>query len=701
MAGRVHSHFEMRISDTRAVRVCLAASIVLAGAVGLSSATRKAGFTPREKAYYASPDQVNFVRPGFNITIVSAKVAADGTASIDFKITDSKGLGLDRLGVTSPGSVTLGFLLGYIPAGQKQFVTYATRTRTSTDGKNQVVQSTSDSGGTYTQVADGEYVYTYGVKAPSGWDKTASHRFAIYGNRNLTEFDMGTNYDDAFVDLVPGGGTPAPRDVVRTPACNSCHDQLAFHGGSRRSVEVCIICHTPNLQDPNGPTADFKVMIHKIHAGSALPSVQAGGTYNIGSSDWSSVVFPSDVRRCASCHDPKSGAAQANAWYTNPSRAACGSCHDDVNFATGQNHVNLPQVSDNQCADCHIPKGETEFDASIQGAHILPQEAPSRPGIVVTLVKVDNGVAGKTPTVTFTLKDFSGNPIPMSTMQASSTNRLALNMAGPTTDYGTTNFGSDVTTPGYVSESALSAAQCGADGTCTYTFKHAVPADAKGTFAIGSEARRVYTVAPGTVNQADTRYGADNKVIYFSVDGSPIVPRRHVVDISKCNGCHTRLSMHGENRNNTEYCVFCHNPSNSSGTGSAAVPIDLSVMVHKIHFGDNMQALGTTYKIGSSDFSDVRYPAFGPTGNPGNTMDCTMCHVNGSEAVFPIGKNNVKYPNGLQDPMPATTAACTACHQSRSAMAHAASQTDAKMGESCDVCHAADADFAISKVHAQ
>ena len=38
---------------------------------------------------------------------------------------------------------------------------------------------------------------------------------------------------------------------------------------------------------------------------------------------------------------------------------------------------------------------------------------------------------------------------------------------------------------------------CGSDGTCTYTFTHAVPAKAAGTYAIGAEARMNYTLMPG------------------------------------------------------------------------------------------------------------------------------------------------------------------------------------------------------------
>jgi OmcA/MtrC family decaheme c-type cytochrome len=679
-------------------RYALVLALITGGAV-LFSQTKKTAFTTRDKAFYASANTVNFVRPGLNITIVSAKIAPDGTASVDFRLSDPKGLGLDRLGITTPGAVTTSFLIGYIPKGQAQFVSYATRTRTSTDGKNSVVQATSDSGGAYSQVGDGEYIYTYSTKLPTTYDPAATHRVGIYGNRNLTEFDLGTNYDDATFTWVPAGGKPVARDVIRTESCNKCHDQLAFHGGSRRSMELCTMCHTPQLPDPNGPTADFKVMIHKIHAGSTLPSVKAGGKYAIGNTDWSTVVFPSDTRRCGSCHESTTGAAQADAWYNNPSRAACGSCHDDVNFATGQNHLSLPQVDDNQCATCHIPKGELEYDASIQGAHVVPNESATRPGLVVTLLKVDNGVPGKPPTVTYSLKDFAGNPVPASSL-TTTPNKVSLVLVGPTTDYGYTSFGTDVTSPGYVSEAAAATSKCGADGTCTYTFTHAIPANAKGTFAVGVEARRALTILPNTVKQLSTQYGADNKVIYFSVDGSPIVKRRQVVDIAKCNQCHTRLSMHGENRNNTEYCVFCHNPSNTGGA-DPKVGINLSVLVHSIHFGENLAAAGATYKIGNSDFSDVRYPAMSPQGRTLTTKNCAMCHVNGSEAVFPIGKNPVKDPGAQMDPAPATTAACAACHVTRSNMAHMALQTDSKFGESCDVCHAKGAEFDVQKMHAQ
>jgi OmcA/MtrC family decaheme c-type cytochrome len=679
------------------------ALLVVAGSIMLSSTPKKGGFTPRDKAFYADASTVNFVRPGLSIQIVSAKIAADGTISVDYMITDPNNQPLDPAGIQTPGAVAVSFLAAYIPKGQTQYVSYATRARSSADGKTTVTQAAADSGGTSQLVTAGEYIYTFKTQAPKGFDPTATHRIGIYGSRNLTEFDLGTFYDDATFDFVPAGGKPAPREVIKTVSCNKCHDQLAHHGGSRRSLDLCIMCHTPQTSEPNtGNTVDMKVMAHKIHMGSLLPSVIAGTPYQIGGppnpSDWSTVTFPSDPRRCESCHEPSTGAAQAGAWLTNPSRAACGACHDDVNFATGLNHVNQPQVDDTQCTNCHIPQGELEFDASIRGAHTLPQESATRPGIVVQILKVVNGGAGQKPTVTFTMKDYAGNGIQLSAMTASP-NRVSLNMAGPTSDYGYTSFGSDVTTPGYDAENPTTTGTCSPDGTCSYTFTHAIPAGAKGTYAIGIEARRGLTLLAGTTLQQSTQYGADNKVFYFSVDGTPVVARRQVVDIAKCNACHTRLSEHGESRNQTVYCVLCHNPSNTD----AAKPgqsINFSLFVHKIHSGTNLQALGATYVVSGKDFSTVRYPVMSNTGTTGDTAKCYMCHVNNSEAVFPIGLNPVKNPQGLLDPTPATTAACTACHVAKSAMAHAQSQTDPKLGESCDVCHDINGEFSVIKEHA-
>jgi OmcA/MtrC family decaheme c-type cytochrome len=288
-------------------------------------------------------------------------------------------------------------------------------------------------------------------------------------------------------------------------------------------------------------------------------------------------------------------------------------------------------------------------------------------------------------------------------------------MAGPASDYGYTSFGSDVATPGYVSESAMTASQCGADGTCTYNFNHAVPDGAQGTFAIGMEGRRTEVLLPGTTTEMTVQYGGDNKVAYFSVDGSSVQPRRQFVDIANCNQCHFRLSLHGENRNQIEMCVLCHNPSNTDmatrpmamDPAQRTMPpqgINFNLLIHRIHTGENLKAAGKSYTVigrnGSiNDFTEVRYPAMSPQGTPGDTRNCAICHVNDSQSTSG-GVNDVLDPQGFINPVKPNSSACIGCHVTAAASSHALANTTT-IGESCVVCHGSGAEFAVAKVHAQ
>jgi len=438
----------MRIpTSVFAVKRFALALALIAGSVILVRADRQPHqFSIADKAHFASQALVEYVNPGLVFNVVSAKIDPDGTISVDYQVTDPKGLPLDITGIQTPGTIGPRYLIAYIPKGQKQFASYVVNTVKSVDGAKTGTQAAGDSGGVLTTVSVGEYIYKFKNKAPAGFDATATHRVGVYGSRNLTQWDLGTNYASTTFDWVPAGNgaKPAPRDVVRTGDCNKCHDSLQFHGGSRVGVDLCIMCHQPQTVDPNtGNSLDMKVFIHSIHMGASLPSVKAGKPYQIfgfnnSVSDFSTVKYPStsefDPRVCETCHNPKNGAAQTNAWVASPNRAACGGCHNDVNFATGQNHVNLPQVDDNQCSQCHIAKGELEFDASIMGAHTVPTMSATAPGINFQILKVVGG-AGQKPVVTFTLKDNAGNGILANTLVGGQ-NRLALVLAGPTSDYG-------------------------------------------------------------------------------------------------------------------------------------------------------------------------------------------------------------------------------------------------------------------------
>ncbi len=700
-----------------------AALAVIIVALSLSSAPKNP-YNSHQKAFYADASTVEYVNPGLTITINSAAVASDGTITASYSLTDPNGLPLDSAGVQTPGAISLSFVAATIPNGQEQYTAYTTKVATGTVIAS-VNQPGADSGGTSVNIAPGQYTYTFKTKAPTGFDPTATHTIGIYGSRNLTEWNFPTDYASATYNFVPNGAkVTVTRDVIETASCDQCHNELSAHGGSRRGLNLCVLCHQPQNVDPNtGDTLDAKVFYHKIHMGANLPSVVAGGQYipavnSFGTFNFSTVIFPvdgsiKDPRNCEVCHQQTTGAAQAKAFMTEPSIVACGSCHDDVNFATGANHPGGIQVNDAECANCHIPQGEMDFDASILGAHVVPTNSSLLQGLSVKITNVTKGLAGTAPTVAFTVKNSAGAGVPLSQLAS-----ISVTMAGPTTDYGYTSFGSGVTTPGYVTES-MSGASCDNNGNCQYTMTHQVPAAATGTYAVGIEARRTDTVPElinGATVQTAIEYGTLNPVSYFSVDGSPVTPRRQVIALTNCNGCHQMLSEHGSLRNNTDYCVFCHNPSDTDFSERPSGPapyntqpdqgINFNLLVHRIHYGVNQPSNRPFIVIGYggsvNNFSGILFPVLSPSGTATNTEICSMCHANSSEMndLALTGLNPVTDPQGPINPIQPFSSACTGCHMDIATAAHTLSNTNS-LGEACNVCHGSGAAYAVDSVHAQ
>jgi OmcA/MtrC family decaheme c-type cytochrome len=636
-------------------------------------------YSALDKAFYLSAEDGIWIRPGLNIEIQNVSIGSDRKPVVTIRLTDDGGQPLDRSGNLTPGAVSLSWLIAYLPADGDQYVNYNTRSVTSSISNMTATQATTDSGGSYVSNGDGVYTYTFGRTLPSDYDQTATHTIGIYSSRNLTEFGLSTYVANALENFVPNGAQVTKvREVVATANCNQCHNPLALHGGSRRETGLCILCHQPQSTDPDtGNTVDFKVMIHKIHRGEDLPSVADGKPYQIigfnnSVHDYSTVAFPRDIRSCETCHK---NASQAGNWKLKPSRATCGSCHDDVDFTTGANHPGGPQANDSRCASCHYPDGDYEWDASISGAHTVPDKSTQLAKPQANIISISNTGPGQKPTVRFTINDKNGNFIPPSGMS-----RLSLRLAGPTSDY---NW--------YRSESAL-AATVGADSINSYTFTGALPNDAKGTYSIGIEGRistSLHSIALGTFNYND---GMPNVVKYFAVTGTTVTPRRQVVDVAKCNNCHERLQVHGNNRNNPEYCVGCHNPT-LTATVVAGEPNDsvhFKYMIHKLHTGEELE---NGYRIGNAIFSELRFP--------GDRRDCSTCHVGNTYTLpLPSGLLSTDTPRNYWTPTAPVAAACLACHDTIEAAAHAIINT-ASFGESCNVCHKEGADFAVSKVHAR
>ena len=647
-------------------------------------------FTKNQKAFYLNEQELAFIRPGLVVSITSATIDNDGLIQAWVKMTDPRGLPLDRNGVFTPGAVSTSFVVATIPKDGEQYTSYISRTATSSITNQSAEQATSDSGGTYEKVGDGEYLYTFGTRAPTDFDTHATHSVGVYARRDLTEFDLGQPSDDDVFTFVPDGSDLVQvRDVVRTETCNGCHERLTAHG-RRHSIELCITCHTPQSADPDtGNTVDFNVMIHKIHMGADLPSVQAGIPYQIigfrGSvHDYSHVEFPADARRCDTCHQ---GGSQSNHYLTELSRETCGSCHDNVNFATGEHHAELPQISDNQCTNCHTPEGELEFDISIIGAHTVEENSKELPGTNFSILNVVEAAPGSNPTVTFSVHNDAGDPVHPSDM-----GRLALVMAGNTVDYSRS-----------ISEGATSAE--GSGGVYHYQFEEPIPEDAHGSWAVGIEGYQSVTLLEGTLQErANVRDAGNNKVFYFPVTDVEPRTRRQVVETQRCNACHYDLSLHGSNRNDVEQCVLCHNAvtTDARRRPEEALPaesVNFRVMIHKIHTGAELDDRLKPYVVFGfgnrpHDYSEVEFP--------GDRAKCATCHIDGTQQLpLAAGILPTTAPRDLFNPAPPTTSACLSCHTSLSAAAHADLNISDRFGEACAVCHGPEADFSVDRVHAR
>jgi hypothetical protein len=173
--------FVLRRYRSRVLLALIAVVAVVAGA------TDKSPFRPNEKAAFADPHTISFVRPGLTVRVDSAEISADGTISVVFTLADPRGLPLDREGISTPGSVALSFVAAHIPQGLQQYVAYTTRM--ATGGGRTVTQAAADTGGTFTKVAEGQYRYVFRTRAPSGYDRLATHTIGIYGSSRMRKND--------------------------------------------------------------------------------------------------------------------------------------------------------------------------------------------------------------------------------------------------------------------------------------------------------------------------------------------------------------------------------------------------------------------------------------------------------------------------------------------------------------------------------
>jgi OmcA/MtrC family decaheme c-type cytochrome len=631
-----------------------------------------------------------------NVTIVEASIAADDRPVVQFLLTDAQGAPLPAT------DVRIRFVIAVLQGSGGEYRDYITTVQTSPITNEAATQASSEDSavGTLTDLGGGLFEYTFEVTLPADYDRNASHRVAIYADTTISDIAYVSN---SIFDFVPSGGPLADvRDIVRTEACNGCHDPLEAHGGSRRDVRLCITCHsaeitdfatgetTPQIDPDTGNGIGFPELIHKIHRGENLPSVEAGTPYEIigfrqSVIDFSHVVFPQDIRNCETCH---TGGVQSEAFATHPSGEACGSCHDDVNFASGENHGGGPQPTDGSCSACHLPDSGHEFDLSVVGSHVIPAHSTQAPGVRFEIVSVQSSATGlgivapgEFPVVTFRITTASGDAIAPAAMSS-----LSLTLAGSTREYSAQDYDNNGVilpgdpaspwTPGaetFKSESVRQGAQGpDASGLSTYAFKNAIPLNATGTYVIGIEGYKCVTIEgakqslggsncsgtrdpngngredPGEVFD-EIRDVGRNQVFAFAVTDTAPVARREAVTTAQCSVCHGVFSkdfnVHGGIRNDTRYCPVCHSPSNDTlsrqlppvGETAVTSPIDFKVMIHKIHRGEDLTAPYLLYGRPSGSFPDQQeMPVdFSEVLYPGDLRDCEACHLPESFLLVP------------------------------------------------------------------
>ncbi len=473
------------------------------------------------------------------------------------------------------------------------------------------------------------------------------------------------------------------------------------------------------------------------------------------------IVFPRDLRDCAACH---AGAAQAGEAKTAISRRTCAGCHPDVWFGTAAitdqahlAHPGGPQADDASCADCHIkapsvPTPGIKLYAPVELAHVPPGSVDAglnprsgRPEIEI--VRVAGLRPGSRPVVTFRLLDRNGPVVPAVTAPVplwepdSATSSfvprsfagLSLRLVGPTSpDYAHApvaliSSGTSAGNPDPLLLTTTSTAD-----EYVYTFSSVVPASASGTWALGMEGRR--RLKYGHYDKAKDLFlwpytgetvteSPDNPVVYVDTttgiwppDGP--APRRKIIAEQNCLRCHGRFQLHGGQRHQVEWCLFCHTPSGTdwaqrpkvSGSVSLAGTWDgieersihFKVMVHRIHTGGRTGAATLEGIAPHVIYGNGGRALFFDEGLfPNDLRNCTACHSGktylvdavpaGAPATVANETGTVRHAGSAahvagEAATPPIQAACLGCHANGGTIEHARSKTVGGV-ETCTQCH--------------
>lgn len=501
----------------------------------------------------------------------------------------------------------------------------------------------TDTGYTVIDNGDGSYTVMFGKDIKNGtggtvpYDATLTHRLmvgvratpaqALQNNGStLSNFWNEKYLVSTFVPATPGVEPTLKRDITLTEACNECHGKIGVttpHGG-RGDVKYCSMCHTSQRANGRAPSisvngvftgttyvadgevsGEFVTMIHKIHMGNRL--TKSG--YDYAGVKFNDIHYPKDILNCRQCHkgdtpEQLALAPQANNWKEKASRKSCGSCHDNINFATGANSkpggtAHPPQANDQFCVSCHgtqgpypvenfhmtenatlnnpnTPPGLVNFYYEIASADVDP--ASNALSIKFRIQRNTGSLSAPKSNVVFDgtaanpLQGFTGGPSFLLAYFQPDSDQPAL---GNSADYN--NLGVKAAQPKSVSIGSLLAGTSGTLGSPDGQGFYTATVNPAAAFPAGSSLRAVglqayFTQAAGTsgIAAATARHALS---VVKEVTGD--AKRREVIDSEKCGKCHEWFEGHGGNRVaglgtvGQSICILCHVPNlSTSGRGA-------------------------------------------------------------------------------------------------------------------------------------
>ncbi len=612
----------------------------------------------------------------YTATITNAEiVAATGAVEITFNIKDNHGYFVEVGPYRYAGplsSYDVRFYLAKLELDASDNFNW----------KRVVYERGSD--GTFVDNNNGSYTFTSDAIVTDGFvDVDYPARDAAYDGSNTYRAGISfgghagpassPTYDFRPVDNETDPTIIDSRNIVATATCVKCHgNEFSGHGGDRKTVENCVLCHNPttnmeaddlvnNEKFGEMDSSAMSIMIHNIHSGNddywIYRSRSGGNWYNWGENPTNeprathTMTFPQPSYKCTACHEADTATmSDGLVWQQKPTRSNCGeSCHTDVDFTLDDTttHDAGQQLNDDNCAGCHnasnIGSKHSTANTDIISAADLALDTPE---YTVAITMLDNtgteitsitDVAGMAAQVKIVISDGSG---PIDHTDVANFHHANLFVYGPRSQMNPV-----LTTAaaagglGYYASNNLKN-----DTKATITAESIIyQLDVADGLKAGTYA--AYVDVCNVAGDATDGYQAPGTAIANFQVGTTKVEKQVA---GNCMACHGDTIMHGgkdsSHRHDTtfdaERCGACHDYTNGSPTATSyqwfgGNPI--SKRVHAVHAAatliDPDYTVGHAPAVAGHEWSHILYPAAlndcaGTCHNPANSTDAWKTNPN-------------------------------------------------------------------------